>query len=241
MTHLPDSALITAVRTALAASADPMKAPKMQAYMKSDMPYHGVSAPAQEKIYRAVFTEHPIKDADTWMSTVLTLWRTAAFREEKYAAIALTGHRLYKGFQELTTLPMYEEMIVTGAWWDYVDAIATNRIGKLLLRSYPNEMKRTMLRWSKSDDLWKRRTSLICQVSFKADTDLGLLYACIEGNWDEKDFFIRKAIGWALRSYAWTDPEEISRYVAENGERLSGLSKREALKNIGKANRSTPI
>jgi 3-methyladenine DNA glycosylase AlkD len=81
-------------------------------------------------------------------------------------------------------------------------------------------------------DLWKRRVSIICQLKFKRETDLELLYANIEPNLTDRDFFIRKAIGWALRQYAWTDPIEIARYVRSNESRLSGLSKREALKNI---------
>jgi 3-methyladenine DNA glycosylase AlkD len=74
-------------------------------------------------------------------------------------------------------------------------------------------------------------------VSFRADTDVNLLYACIEPNASDKDFFIRKAIGWALRSYAWVDPVEVARYVAEHEDRLSPLSRREALKNAGRETR----
>ena len=80
---------------------------------------------------------------------------------------------------------------------------------------------------------WRRRSSIICQLSFKAATDLGLLYACIDANLDDQDFFIRKAIGWALRQYARTDPAEVGRFVSARGDRLSPLSRREALKNIG--------
>ena len=125
---------------------------------------------------------------------------------------------------------MYEEMIVTGAWWDYVDHIAGRRIG-LLLRNHPAPMSRLMRRWSRSDDMWKRRTSIICQLGFKERTDLALLYDCIEPNLDDREFFIRKAIGWALRQHAWTDPKEVQRYVRAHEDQLSGLSRREALKN----------
>ncbi len=90
-----------------------------------------------------------------------------------------------------------------------------------------------MLVWSRCDSMWKRRASILCQLGFKDKTDLDLLYACIEPNLAEREFFIRKAIGWALRQYAWTDPHEIVRYVARQGERLSPLSRREALKNVG--------
>lgn len=128
---------------------------------------------------------------------------------------------------------MYEEMIVDGAWWDHVDAMAQH-VGNLL-RTHPGQMRPVMRAWSTDKDLWKRRVSIICQVSFKKDTDLDLLYANIEPNLPDRNFFIRKAIGWALRSYAWTDPDEVERYVAASEARLSGLSRREALKNILRA------
>jgi 3-methyladenine DNA glycosylase AlkD len=113
-----------------------------------------------------------------------------------------------------------------------VDPIASKRIGALLQR-YPARMGRTMRAWSRSTDMWKRRTSILCQLSFKANTDLALLYDCIEPNLADRAFFIRKAIGWALRQHAWTDAAEVTRYVNENRARLSPLSVREALKNVG--------
>ena len=82
--------------------------------------------------------------------------------------------------------------------------------------------------------MWKRRSAILVQIKAKAETDLALLHACIEPSIGSREFFLRKAIGWTLRQYAWTDPAEVSRYVAENAGRLSGLSRREALKNIGK-------
>ena len=127
-------------------------------------------------------------------------------------------------------MPMLEEMVVTGAWWDLVDELA-GVIGDVL-RRYPKPMRPLMRRWSTDSNMWKRRVSIICQLKFKRETDLELLYANIEPNLGDRDFFIRKAIGWALRQYAWTDPAEVARYVHANEARLSGLSKREALKNI---------
>jgi 3-methyladenine DNA glycosylase AlkD len=90
-----------------------------------------------------------------------------------------------------------------------------------------------MRTWSTDPNMWKRRVSIICQLKFKRETDLDLLYANIAPNLAAREFFIRKAIGWALRQYAWTDPREVARYVRANESRLSGLSRREALKNIG--------
>jgi len=228
--------LAAVLRAELAAAGDPAKAPAMQAYMKSVMPYYGITAPQLVAVCKRVFAEFPISTAPAWQRTCLTLYRRAKFREERYAAIGLTGHHLYLEFQNLDTLPMYEEMIVTGAWWDLVDSIAPKRLGNLL-RLYPGPMRKEMLRWSKSDDLWKRRSAIICQLSFKQDTDLKLLYACMEPSLESKEFFLRKAIGWALRQYAWTDPEEVRRYVREHEQQLSGLSKREALKHVARVRR----
>jgi 3-methyladenine DNA glycosylase AlkD len=202
----------------------------MQAYMKSAMPYYGIQAPELRAVCKRLYQAHTIESASVWRETCLRIWRGARFREERYAAIELTGVRLYRPFQTPETLPMYQEMIVTGAWWDFVDAIASNRLGPLL-RSYPAQMQKEMRKWSRGRDLWKRRAAILCQLGFKRDTDLDLLYACIEPSLSSKEFFLQKAIGWALRQYAWTDPREIARYVRERGKELSALSKREALKN----------
>ena len=195
----------------------------MRAYMKSAMPYRGVPSPMLREACRVVFPVHSLESFDDWRDTVLALWCDARFREERYAALLLTGERRYRDYQTLDALPLYEELIVTGAWWDYVDPIASARIGALLKR-YPARMQKTMRAWSRSTDMWKRRTAILCQLKFKADTDLALLYDCIEPNLGDKEFFIRKAIGWALRQYAWIDPREVRRYVARNRTRLSALS-----------------
>jgi 3-methyladenine DNA glycosylase AlkD len=226
-----DRALIAALREQLRAAGDPSKAPGMQAYMKSTMPYYGVNAPGVKRITRAVFEAHPLDGADRWRDTVLQLWRSAKFREERYAAIALTGHRPYRVHQTPDALPIYDEMLVTGAWWDYVDDVSIHRIGPLL-HAHRDAMRPVVLRWGTDADLWRRRASIICQISFKGDVDLDLLYACIDANVEDRDFFIRKAIGWALRSLAWAKPDEVVRYVDANKGRLSPLSQREALKNV---------
>jgi 3-methyladenine DNA glycosylase AlkD len=226
------SALAKAIRSAFAAAADAERAPRMQAYMKSDMPYHGIAAPDMREISRRIFAEHPLSSCEAWRNEVLGLWRGARFREERYAAIELLAMRSHRDCRTPDLLPVYEELITTGAWWDYVDEVA-HLVGNLL-RSHPQRMRPIMRGWSTDMDMWKRRVSIICQVSFKRDTDLDLLYANIEPNLSDRNFFIRKAIGWALRSYAWIDPHEVVRYVHANEARLSGLSRREALKNVGK-------
>jgi 3-methyladenine DNA glycosylase AlkD len=218
-----------AVRAALREAAEPGKAETMRAYMKSPMPFLGVRAVPRRRALKRVFADHRLETAPEWRRAVLSLWREAEYREERYAAVELSGLSYYRQFQTLYTVPMYEEMIVSGAWWDLVDELATHRIGALLA-AYPDSMRALMLEWAHDDDLWKRRTAILCQNRFKERTDTGLLYACIEPSLSDTDFFARKAIGWALREYAKTNPAEVIRYVKAKG--ISGLSRREALKNL---------
>jgi 3-methyladenine DNA glycosylase AlkD len=203
----------------------------MQAYMKSLMPYRGVSAPVQRALWRKIFGQYPLMREEQWRDVALELWRNAEYREERYAAVAFTDLKIYLPYRTVDAVPMFEEMIVTGAWWDFVDAIAGHHLGDVL-RANPRRMQPLMRRWSTDEHMWKRRASILCQLGFKRDTDLDLLYDCIEPNLADKDFFIRKAIGWALRQYAWTDPVEVKGYVKSHRSRLSGLSVREAMKNI---------
>jgi 3-methyladenine DNA glycosylase AlkD len=226
------SGLVELVRAALKGEADPVKAEPMRAYMKSAMPFLGVQAPLRRAVCGRVYAAHPLADERTWTKAALTLWRTARYREERYAAIHLTGHRLYKQYQTPRALPMYEEMITSGAWWDFVDEVAVQRVGPIL-RACPDEIRPLMLEWSACDDMWKRRSAIIAQLKFGAETDLKLLYRCIEPSLPSREFFLCKAIGWALREYAWTNPREVIRYVRAHRERLSALSQREALKNAG--------
>ena len=227
------SPLLATIRTALAKVGDPARGKQMQAYMKSAMPYHGVPSASMRAVAREAFSTYPFADAKTWRSDVLALWHGATHREERYAALALVNHRKATPFSTVDALPMYEELIVTGAWWDYVDDLAGHRVGELVAK-YPKAMKKTMRAWSTCDDMWKRRTSILCQMFHRTDTDLELLYACIEPSLSSKEFFLRKAIGWALRQVAWHDPDEVVRYVKAHDAELSGLSKREALKNVAK-------
>lgn len=224
-----DRALVKAVRSGLRPHADPARAASAQAYMKSEMPYLGVALPQVRTVCRGAFDAQRLATFEAWRDTTLALWRDAGVREERYAAMFLTEHRFYKAFQTLDTLPLYQELITTGAWWDYVDAIASHQIGRLL-RLFPKDMARTLRAWSKDDDMWLRRTAILAQMTFKAETDLRLLYDCIAPSIDSREFFLRKAIGWALREYAKTDAAEVLRYVTQHRDRLSGLSKREALK-----------
>jgi 3-methyladenine DNA glycosylase AlkD len=222
-------ALVAQLRSALEAEGDPQRAVQQQAYMKSEMPFAGVAAPGLRKIAREVFSAHPQPSPAHWKDAILGLWRGAKYREERHAAIGLARAKPYQPFRTPAACPMFEEMIVTGAWWDYVDEIAINLIGGLL-RDHTEFTRALLLDWTRDADLWRRRSAIIAQLKFRAATDLELLLAAIEPAMESKEFFLRKAIGWALREHSKTDPSFVVDFVARNAAALSGLSKREAFK-----------
>ena len=216
------------VIAALRDAADPARAPQQQAYMKSDMPYFGVGVPQCRRIAGAVFKAHPLPDA--WEAAILELWRNAAHREERYAAVELLLFGRYSSWLEPARIPLIEELVVTGAWWDYVDAIAGRGVGAMLA-AHPRPMKPVLREWAKDDNIWKRRTAILAQLKSKRATDTKLLADAIRPSIGESEFFLRKGIGWALCEYSKTDPAWVLAFVEAHPE-LSDLSRREALKHL---------
>ena len=222
---------VAAVRAALAAAGDPDKAPGMQAYMRSEMPYRGVQATRRRHLVEAVLREMPFSGRHDWEATLDSLWDEAGYREELYAAVDIAGHRSAAGWQDPAAVPRYDRWVVTGAWWDHVDAIAIHRIGPILT-AHRTELTPLVRSWIADADLWRRRTSILCQIKAKAATDVALLRDAIVPNLADPDFFIRKAIGWALREHAKTDPAWVGAFVEQHRESLSPLSYREATKHL---------
>lgn len=231
---MPD--LVDELRHRIAEAGDDTKAPQMQAYMKSALPFRGVSAVPLRAICREVIAAHRLTDRASWEAAVLELWDGAEYREERYAAMALAGHRFYAGYQDVATLDLYRHLILTGAWWDLVDGIASHHVGGIL-RAHREEVTPTMRCWAVDDDLWLRRTAILCQLDSKSDTDTELLRFALESNLEDslhgREFFIRKAVGWSLRQYARTDPDWVRQFVERHADRISGLTRREALKHLG--------
>jgi 3-methyladenine DNA glycosylase AlkD len=219
------------LRAELSAAGDPVRAEAQQRYMKSTMPYHGLGAPELRALLRPHLASFSPRDRGEWESTVRSWWDGAMYREEWYAAIALARHRVARGWQDTDTLPLYRHVIVTGAWWDVVDETAQHLVGTVLTADRASATP-VVAGWAGESDLWLRRTSVICQISHGTDTDLDLLSGAIERNLDDRSFWLRKAIGWALRQYARTDAVSVRVYVEALGPRLSGLSRREATKHL---------
>jgi 3-methyladenine DNA glycosylase AlkD len=219
--------LLTAIGDALRDAADAERAPGMQAYMKSPMPFRGVPMPSVRAITKAAARAHPLLTVEELEAAVRTLWDEAEFREERYAASALLATKIGAGRLEL--VPLYEHLATTGAWWDHVDDLA-HRVAELH-DAHPTEAAAIVRRWSTAADFWLRRLAIISQLGRKDRVDPALLSEVIEPNIADREFFIRKAIGWALREYARVEPEWVRTFVADHDD-LSGLSKREALKHL---------
>jgi len=225
-----DGALVGAVRGALAAAEDPARARGAQGYMKSAMPFHGVPVPEVRRIARGALAARPPLDRQTWHDTVLELWDAATHREERYAALALVRSPRAAAYQDLASLELYRHLVVTGSWWDLVDETA-HAVGTVLRAEGP-QAAAVVRAWSRDEDLWRRRVAIISQLGAGAVTDKTLLADCIDANLADPAFFIRKAIGWALRDLARTDPVWVTAYVEGAGDRLSPLSRREATKHL---------
>ena len=224
---------VVAIRASLADAGEPVRAAAQRAYMKSSMPYRGITAPQLKALLRPLLADpaNLVPDRREWEAAVRELWDGATHREERYAATALTGHRAYGAWQDPDTVPLYRHLVTTGAWWDHVDEIASRRIGPIL-SSHHEVMDPLVLEWATDEDLWLRRTAILSQLTFKQHTDLELLRATIEPNLPDHSFWIRKAIGRALRQHARTDPDWVRATVAGYGGRINALSRREALRHL---------
>lgn len=230
-----DATLVAQIRSALAQAGDPERAVGQQAYMKSTLPFHGLTTPELRRIVTPLLRQHAPSERGTWEATVRELWDGATHREQRYAALALAEHRSARSWQDPGVLGLHRHLIVTGAWWDMVDLIATRLVGPVL-RAHRETVTPVLDAWASEDDLWLRRTAILAQLLHREETDTALLERCLEANLEGSrfgsEFFIRKAIGWALREHAKTDPAWVLALVDRQADRLSGLSRREATKHL---------
>ena len=226
---------VGAVRAALAGAGDPERAVQQQAYMKSELPYAGLTAPELKVLIKPLLAENRFIDRVQWEAAALELFEDATHREEWYAAVALLRHRAHRQWVDPDLLPLLEQVVRTAAWWDVVDEVASHLVGQVLL-DHRDDVTPVMEAWAVDpDSLWVRRTAMLAQLRHAEDTDTDLLERVLVANLDDtaygKEFFTRKALGWALRQHARTDPAWVRTFVGTHADRLSGLSRREALKH----------
>jgi 3-methyladenine DNA glycosylase AlkD len=221
--------LLAAVTERFQAHRDPAKAVPMVAYMRHQFAFYGIPNPTRVALERDAVAEVGAREFGErdLKAFAMASWRRDE-REHQYAAAKLLRQRA--GVLSPEFLSTAQRLITTKSWWDTVDELAGHVVGAIV-RAHPSE-RTTMDRWLVDDDIWLARTAILHQLDWKADTDADWLFAACVRRSGDTEFFLRKAIGWALRSYSYVDPVAVERFVTDHAGELSGLSRREAMKAV---------
>lgn len=217
------------IKNELRCNGDIIKALQIQAYMKTDQQFYGVQSKLRKQIFRDAIKKYPIKSQEEWETVIIELWN-GSHREEMYQALEIAEQ--YKIYHDESTWELFEVLLRSATNWDTVDWLSSNLIGKLV-KKY-RHFEKQLEEWSDDDNFWVRRASLLAHLKHKEITNINLLSQTILKLAHEKEFFIRKAIGWVLRQYSYTDSDWVINFVKRNKDKLSGLSKREALKAVNR-------
>ncbi|MBL9000854.1 MAG: DNA alkylation repair protein [Phycisphaerae bacterium] len=217
------------LRSALSPLSDTRRAAGMAAYMKTADPFFGVSEPMRRPVFRELCERFVPTTPAEYRRVVLQLWAMPQ-RECRYAAIHYAVE--FRAFHTPAFLPFFRRLIIAGAWWDSVDWISTKLIAPIHL-NHRSIAAPVMHRWIEDSNLWVRRAAILSHFNHKDKTDWETLTRFCLACAHEKEFFIRKAIGWALRQHARTAPGDVREFLLSNLATLSPLSIREAGKHIG--------
>ncbi len=200
----------------------------MAAYQKNQFKFWGIKSVRRRELTKDILKEAKLKTKESgeidWQM-VNSLWQMDARENQYVAADYLNAVDNYLTVKDLEKL---EILITTKSWWDSVDVLV-KRVGNIM--HHDPKAKELIYCWGQSENIWLKRTAIICQLGLKKVTDLEVLSEMIEMNLASQEFFVNKAIGWALREYAKTDPDWVQQFVVEHQKVLHPLSIREALKN----------
>ena len=198
----------------------------MKKYMKDHFPFLGIKKPARSELMKQFFNESGILKEAFQKEFVQSLWYKEE-REYQYAALDYIG-RIGKKLEK-ADLPLMEQLITTKSWWDTVDMLAQHPVGTIALK-FPDVIPESIEKWAYGTNMWLNRTAILFQLKYKENTDEELLYRYIKKNAKSKEFFIQKAIGWALREYSKTNPSSVKLFI--EGNDLPKLSIREGSKYL---------
>ena len=216
---------LTDLLVELEAGKDPEKAGPMEAYMRHQFPFLGIAGPERNALYRKFFPSAKKTKIIDW-DFVDTCWEK---EPREYQYVAANYLKAMQTYLTKDDLPKLERLVVTKSWWDTVDIL--DRVVGSLVANHP-ELEEVLLKWSLSDNIWLRRVAIDHQLLRKEKTDVQLMEKILLNNLDQPEFFINKAIGWALRDYSKTNPEWVSSFIEKNKERMSELSIKEASKYL---------
>lgn len=198
----------------------------MEDYMRNHFSFLGIKSPERKELLKRFFVEHG-KPEREWIKPLVTFLYAQPEREFHYTALAMIDVHIKK--LDAEWLSFLEKLVITNSWWDTVDHIAPHHVGAILLREkasivdFPDK-------WIESDNFWLQRSAILFQLKYKEKTDALKLFTYLEATKGAKEFFIQKAIGWALREYSKTAPDEVSEFIKSTD--LAPLSRREGLKHL---------
>ena len=217
---------IIQIKKEFAASANATKAAGAKAYLLHQFEFYGLQTPERRSICKAFYKTYPVTSHAT-LVTIIKVAFAAPERELHYFAIELLAfnHKLWTP----KTITIIEWMLTHKSWWDSVDSTNSNVIGKYFIK-FPELLVSTTNKWNQSSNIWLQRMSILFQLPYKENTNTQLLEKYIVNRINTNEFFVNKAIGWALRAYAYTNKKWVIRFVKDHPQ-LSNLSKREALKH----------
>ncbi|WP_409272603.1 DNA alkylation repair protein [Neobacillus sp. SCS-31] len=218
---------ILQLKTLFEEHRSPENALAMERYMKNHFPFLGIKKPLRAELEKRFYTETGLAKELFDERFIRLLWELPE-REYQYAALGYLAKFSRK--LEPQALGLAKELITEKSWWDTVDALASNPVGALAAR-FPDSIPLEMDKWAVSDNMWLRRTAILHQLKYKDDTDESRLYTYIGQNADSREFFIQKAIGWALREYSKTNPDSVREFIQNT--KLAALSRREGSKYLG--------
>ncbi len=200
-----------------------------KSYMLSKFEFYGIKAPVRREIQKSFLQKQNLPKKEELEEIINGLWNKPQ-REFQYFALELFL-KYIKQIEEKDIF-LFESMITNKSWWDTVDLIATKLVGEYF-KKFPEKIEFFIKKWINSKNIWLQRTAILFQLKYKEKTDTELLSFIIKSLLGSKEFFINKAIGWALRNYSKTNPQWVKNFV--NNTPLDNLSKREALRLIEKA------
>jgi 3-methyladenine DNA glycosylase AlkD len=216
------------VTEALAKEANSENAKEMKRYMKDNFEFFGVDATLRREVTRGFMQRKERPPYDALEGIAKKLWD---FPEREYQYFGMELLEKYKNEFDENIIDLFEYIIINKSWWDTVDEISKKLVGNYFIR-FPGNRDKSIEKWVKSGNIWLQRNTLLFQLRYKENTDVKLLFSLVKRLKDIDEFFIQKAIGWALREYSKIDPEVIEGFV--DGHKLSPLSYREAKKIIKK-------
>lgn len=228
MNHPPTitpSQYVDLISALFLAKADPLKAEKQMAYMRNQFEYCGLGANIWYPMTKAIFKEHGMYHGKD-LKYFVELSYEQPYREVLYAGIEMMQRKLPE--QSSSWIKVLERCITTHSWWDTVDWLA--KLAGIHFKYHPHQQHEYCYKWIESPDMWLQRTAIIHQLFYRGDTDEKLLFDLVRRKADDKEFFIRKACGWALRQYSKTNPTSVMRFVERHD--LSPLTRKEALRLI---------